>query len=66
VKAFVNGKRRDLPENMTLADLLEELRAPERGVAVAKNDRVVRRSRLALERVGEGDRIEIITAAAGG
>jgi sulfur carrier protein len=66
VKASINGEQHELPEGLTVAQLLARVRAPERGVAVAKNDRVVRRSAFEQERVNEGDRIEIIRAVAGG
>lgn len=46
--------------------MLEAINAPDRGIAVAKNDRVVRRSTFEQERVHPGDRIEIIRAVAGG
>jgi sulfur carrier protein len=55
-----------LPDGLTVAELLAHLQAPERGIAVAKNDRVVRRALFAQERVNEGDRVEIIKAVAGG
>jgi sulfur carrier protein len=66
VKASINGQARDLPDDLTVGELLAHLHAPDRGIAVAKNDKVVRRSRFADERVCEGDRIEIIRAVAGG
>jgi sulfur carrier protein len=66
VKASVNGEQLDLPEGLTVAELLARLQAPERGIAVAKNDTVVRRSTFEHEPVNEGDRIEIIRAVAGG
>jgi sulfur carrier protein len=66
VKASINGEQHELPEGLTVAQLLAHVRAPERGVAVAKNDCVVRRSAFEQERVNEGDRIEIIRAVAGG
>jgi sulfur carrier protein len=66
VKASINGEPHELPEGLTVAELLERVQAPERGIAVAKNDRVVRRSAFAAERIKDGDRIEIIRAVAGG
>lgn len=66
MKASINGELHDLPEGCTVADLLMRLRAPDRGIAVAKNDRVVRRSAFSAEPVCDGDRIEIIKAVAGG
>jgi len=66
MKVTINGEGRDVAEGLTVAALLEELQAPPGGIAVAKNDAVVRRSAFALEPVREGDRIEIIRAVAGG
>jgi sulfur carrier protein len=66
MKATINGELRDLPEGLTMKGLLAHIAAPERGIAVAKNDRVVRRATFAEEVVQDGDRIEIIRAVAGG
>jgi sulfur carrier protein len=66
VKATINGELRDLPEGLTVGALLERLGTPRVGVAVAKNDRVVRRAEYDAHRIADGDRIEIIKAVAGG
>lgn len=66
MKASINGREQELPDGLTVAQLLAHLETPERGIAVAKNDRVVRRSTFTQERVQDGDRIEIIKAVAGG
>lgn len=66
MQIVVNGKTLAVAEGCTLAALLEQLAAPGRGVAVARNDAVVPRSAFASERLREGDRIEIIQAVAGG
>ena len=66
MKASINGIEYDLPDEVTVAQLLRRIDAPDRGIAVARNDRVVRRSTFEHERVQPGDRIEIIKAVAGG
>jgi thiamine biosynthesis protein ThiS len=66
VKATINGEVRDLPGEMSVGALLELLGSPLTGVAVARNDRVVRRAEYDSDRVREGDRVEIIHAVAGG
>jgi sulfur carrier protein len=66
MKASINGEELDLPDGLTVAGLLTHLQAPDRGIAIAKNDRVVRRAAFDHEPVLEGDRIEIIKAVAGG
>jgi sulfur carrier protein len=66
VKAIVNGEPHELPEGMTVATLLDLLGASRAGVAVARNERVVRRTEYETHALSDGDRIEIIKAVAGG
>jgi thiamine biosynthesis protein ThiS len=66
VKATVNGRQHELPDELTVAMLLELLGSARTGVAVACNDRVVRRAEYETQRVQDGDRLEIIEAVAGG
>lgn len=63
---MVNGEPRELPARLTVSGLLEILGSPTTGVAVARNDRVVRRSEYERDEIKDGDRIEIIHAVAGG
>jgi sulfur carrier protein len=63
---FLNGEPRDV-EAETVAGLLAELGMSERGgVAVEVNAEVVPRSQHRALRLGQGDRVEIITMMAGG
>jgi sulfur carrier protein len=66
VKATINGQLRDLPDDLTVSALLELLGSPRAGIAVARNERVVRRTQYETDRLCDGDRVEIITAVAGG
>ena len=66
MKATINGEPRELPDGMTVSSLLELLGAPLVGIAVARNERVVRRSEYATHALADGDHIEIIKAVAGG
>lgn len=66
MRATVNGTPRELPDEMTVGALLEMLGSERIGIAVARNERVVRRSDYDNDRLHDGDRIEIITAVAGG
>jgi sulfur carrier protein len=66
VKASINGELRDLPDELTVSSLLAHLGMPQRGIAVARNECVVRRGDYDADRLQDGDRIEIIKAAAGG
>jgi sulfur carrier protein len=62
----VNGSPWDCPDQTTVADLVDRWCPSPRGIAVARNGEVVPKSTWAETRVGAGDRIEIVTAAAGG
>jgi len=66
MKALVNGEERELPDGTTVAGLLARLGGLDAGIAVARNDVVVRRSEFAQRTLEDGDRIEIIRAVAGG
>ena len=64
--ASVNGTPWDVPAGATVADLVSAWCASPRGVAVACNGEVVPKSSWPRTPVTDGDRIEIVTAAAGG
>jgi sulfur carrier protein len=66
VKATINGEARELPSGTTIALLLEQLGITRSGIAVAKNERVVRRLEYESSTIAEGDNVEIIKAVAGG
>jgi sulfur carrier protein len=66
VKATINGEARDLPSGITVATLLEQLGVARSGIAVAKNERVVRRAEYESSTIADGDTVEIIKAVAGG
>jgi sulfur carrier protein len=66
VKATINGEERELPDGMTVAALLELLGTSRSGIAVARNERVVRRAEYETHTIDDGDSIEIIKAVAGG
>jgi sulfur carrier protein len=65
VGVVVNGERRQLPAGATVEDVLCLLGAPPTGVAVAVNEDVLRRSEWRRS-LADGDRVEVLTAAAGG
>ncbi|MDH2903125.1 MAG: sulfur carrier protein ThiS [Actinomycetota bacterium] len=63
---IVNGVAHDSLSSPTVAELLNELGVVVRGVAVAINGEIVRRSLWEATRVQPADRVEIVTAVAGG
>lgn len=66
MRATVNGELRELPDGVTVGALLESLGTTRAGIAVASNERVVRRSEYDTHVIADGDSIEIIKAVAGG
>ena len=66
MKATINGRTRELPDELTVGGLLELLHSARTSVAVACNDRIVRRDEYDARRLRDGDRLEIIEAVAGG
>ena len=66
ISVTVNGKRHQLDQPLNCAELLEQLELAGRRVALERNGEIVPRSRFALERLAEGDRLEIVVAVGGG
>jgi sulfur carrier protein len=63
---IVNGQSRTLDRQATVAELLEQLEIPPRGVAVEVNLEIVPRIRHAERLLADGDRLEIVTLVVGG
>jgi sulfur carrier protein len=63
---MVNGERREVGEEATVASLVEQLSASPRGVAVAIDGEVVPRARWAATSLPDGARVEVVAAIQGG
>lgn len=66
MNVVVNGQPHELPERVTVAELLRRLELPERGVAVEVNLAIVPRSRHSECVLEEGDRLEVVSLVGGG
>ncbi|HRO59022.1 MAG TPA: sulfur carrier protein ThiS [Burkholderiaceae bacterium] len=62
----VNGEKRQLPQQSTVASLLDTLGLAGKRIAVERNGEIVPRSRHADETIAGGDRLEIVVAVGGG
>ncbi|MFF8834666.1 sulfur carrier protein ThiS [Streptomyces sp. NPDC015130] len=62
----VNGEARELTGPVSLDALVATLSTAPTGVAAAVNEAVVPRSEWAVTLLGEGDRVEVLTAVQGG
>lgn len=66
MQIVVNGETREVPENLTVATLVEHLSLPNERTAIERNREVVRRADWPNTQLGDGDRIEIVHFVGGG
>lgn len=62
----LNGQELSLDDVTTLAELLANQQINAAGVAVAVNNRIIRRDEWATTELGEGDKVTVIQATYGG
>ena len=62
----VNGDPVELPAELTILQLLEQLRIDPRLVAVEHNLSIIKRARYESTSIGDGDQIEIVNFVGGG
>ncbi|MFJ5548238.1 sulfur carrier protein ThiS [Streptomyces sp. NPDC093225] len=62
----VNGEPREVAAGTTLDVLVATLTSAHSGVAAAVNETVVPRGQWPATALGEGDRVEVLTAVQGG
>lgn len=63
---IVNGEPRQATAPITVAQLLSELKLPQRGVAVEVNLQIVPRAQHAEYQLQDGDRLEVVSLVGGG
>ncbi|MDE6276891.1 MAG: sulfur carrier protein ThiS [Muribaculaceae bacterium] len=68
MKLFVNREEFNTPDSvkLTVAELLNQIQSRKDGVAVAVNDKVVRKVDWDSTFLADGDHITVITAVCGG
>ncbi len=66
IPVTINGEARDLPDKLTLDELLQFLELAENRVAIEHNREIVKRDRWTRVRVASGDRLEIVHFVGGG
>jgi len=63
----INGEEHyDLPDSLTVAQLLTHLKLPEKKIAVECNREIVPKSTFGTAALSDGDRLEIIHFIGGG
>jgi thiamine biosynthesis protein ThiS len=66
IEILLNGERRVLDRDPTIAQLLRELGLDPRGVAVERNLEIVARAHYDTTALCDGDRLEVVTFVGGG
>jgi thiamine biosynthesis protein ThiS len=66
IRITVNGQSQELPQETTVAALLERLSVPRQATAVEVNRQLVPRSQHAARPLADGDAVEIVTLVGGG
>lgn len=66
MKVTVNGEPREVPDDATVAIVVESVTAAPSGLAVALNAEIVRRADWPTTTMREADRLEVLTAVPGG
>jgi len=66
LRVQINGESREVNDQSTLNDLVEELSLSPARIAVELNGQVMRRSEWVQTLLAEGDRLEIVHFVGGG
>ncbi len=66
MQILLNGQPERLVDDLTLAQLVEQLGLAGKRIAIEVNDELVPRSEHGTHRLCDGDRVEIVQAIGGG
>ena len=66
IHLHVNGETHELPESVSIKELLDAVDVPANYLAVEVNEEVVPREKHGSVLVNDGDRIEVVTLVGGG
>lgn len=66
MRVQVNGKAQNVPDGLTISNLLDHFNVKTDGTAVELNLRIVPRVEYASTSLAEGDALEIVTFVGGG
>lgn len=66
MRVVINGEGRDIPNNLSIEELLRHLELRMERVAVERNREIIKRERWGAVQLEEGDRLEIVHFVGGG
>jgi thiamine biosynthesis protein ThiS len=66
ITVSINGTAQQLPDHASVATLIVQMSLAGKRVALERNGEIVPRSSFAVQRLADGDRLEIVVAVGGG
>ena len=66
ITVSINGEARQLPSEVTVATLIEEMGLTGKRIALERNGEIVPRSTFATQHLSQSDKLEIVVAVGGG
>lgn len=66
IKIEVNGKEVEIRENSTVQDFIKERKVTGTMFVIEKNLKIVQKDEYSVEKIAEGDRIELVGFFGGG
>ncbi len=66
ITVSINGELRQLPDNTTVATLIEQMGLSGKRIALERNGDIVPRSAFATRQLADSDKLEIVVAVGGG
>ena len=66
ITIIVNGAMRQLPQSISISDLIDDMGMTGKRVALERNGEIVPRSAFTAQKLAEGDKLEIVVAVGGG
>ena len=66
ISVSINGTARDLPQAISVAELIQDMQLGGKRIALERNGEIVPRSRFEQQMLADGDKLEIVVAVGGG
>ena len=66
ITVSINGSTRQLPDSTSVAELIADMGFTGKRIALERNGEIVPRSSFATQRLGDGDKLEVVVAVGGG
>ena len=66
MRIFINGEEQQVPDNLNMAALVQQLDLADKRFAIEVNEELVPRSTFDVRHLQPGDRVEIVHAIGGG